>query len=75
MGACPSPQLIQDNQGLWGRSPDYFRCVRQFFHESTPAFVYIVCSTHPTSKMKTLDSQVVFLGGQILFYEFNVCVQ
>jgi hypothetical protein len=25
--------------------------------------------------MKTLDSQVVFLGGQILFYEFNVCVQ
>lgn len=55
MGACPSSQLVQDNQGLRCSFPDYLCCVCQFFHKSTLTFVYIVCSTHPTSKMETLD--------------------
>lgn len=55
MGACPSSQLVQDNQGLRCGFPDYLRCVCQLLHKSTPTFVYVVCGAHPTSKMETLD--------------------
>ena len=52
VGARPSSQLIHDNQGLWCCFSYYFCCVSQFLHKCTLSFIYIICSTHPTKKMK-----------------------
>lgn len=71
MGACSSSQFIQDNQGLGCGLSYYFCCVSQFFHKGTLPFIYIICSTHPTNKIKTpwFFLWISFLGSQVLLCE------